>query len=164
MEYFEEKEGNIFFIPLFLPNDIKNNIKSYSRINFTPTLNYGFGRLIQINKSGGDLVEIFNYTGTIPNTSDCIINSGLLFAPLHVTMGFSKKRWRFIFEDLNYNRERDSNYSTITFLLGDKDNPKLWKGGKQKVIDSYDIVKYCEWITYPPTEVEDMIRNHIFVK
>ena len=27
MNYSTEKEGNIFFIPLFLPNDIKNNIK-----------------------------------------------------------------------------------------------------------------------------------------
>lgn len=164
MKYFEEKEGNIFFIPLFLPNDIKDNIKSYSRSNFAPTLNYGFGRLIETDKSGGDLVEIFNYTGTIPNTPDCIVNSGLMFPPLHVAMGFSKKRWRFVFEESDYNRERDSGYSTISFLLGDKANPKLWRGGKQKLIDSYDTVKYCEWITYPPTEVEEMIRKHIVIK
>lgn len=35
MKYFENKECNIFFIPLFLPNDIKDNIKSYSKTNFT---------------------------------------------------------------------------------------------------------------------------------
>lgn len=161
MNYLKKEEGNIFFIPLFLPNDIKDNIKSYSRNNFNPMSNYGYGRLISVNNSGGDLVEIFNFTGVIPDTPDCIINSGLMFAPLHVTLCFSKKRWRFIFKNAEYNKEKDSNYSKITFLLGDKNEPILWIGGKQKLISSYDNFKYHEWITYPPTEIEEMIRKHI---
>ncbi|WP_083818238.1 Imm26 family immunity protein [Brachyspira intermedia] len=105
----------MFFIPLFLPNDIKDNIKNYSKTNFTSEENYAFGRLIEIDKSGGDLIEIFNYTGNIPNDKDDIIKSGLMFDPLHISMAFTKKRWRFIFEELNYDRERDSNYSKIIF-------------------------------------------------
>ena len=159
MNYFTEKEGNIFFIPLFLPNDIKNNIKSYSKTNFLPTQNYGFGRLIEINKSGGDLIEIFNYTGNIPDDQNDIIKSGLMFEALHTAMGFNKKRWRFIFEGLNYDKEKDSNYSSISFLLGDEYDPKLWIGGKIKTINNYDTNKYKEWIIYTPVEIEEMIRN-----
>ncbi|MEI0494488.1 Imm26 family immunity protein [Brachyspira intermedia] len=53
----------------------------------------------------------FNYTGNIPNDKDDIIKSELMFKPLHISMAFAKKRWRFIFEELNYDREKDSNYS-----------------------------------------------------
>lgn len=160
MKYFEKKEGNIFFIPLFLPNDIKDNIKSYSKTNFISEENYAFGRLIEIDKSGGDLIEIFNYTGTIPNNKDNIIKSGLMFEPLHISMAFTKKRWRFIFEELNYDRERDSNYSKISFLLGDEYNPKLWLGGEVKTIKNYDTNKYNEWIVYTPTGIEEIIRKY----
>lgn len=161
MKYFEEKEGNIFFIPLFLPNDIKDNIESYSKTNFHLEQNYAFGRLIEINKSIGDLIEIFNYTGNIPNTKDDIIESGLMFHPLHISMAFSKKRWRFIFEVSSYDKEKDSNYSNISFLLGDKYDPKLWIGGKIKTINNYDTNKYDECIVYTPVEIEDMIRKYI---
>ena len=161
MKYFEKKEGNIFFIPLFLPNDIKDNIKSYSKTNFTSEKNYAFGRLIEIDKSKGDLIEIFNYTGSIPDNKDDIIKSELMFEALHISMAFAKKRWRFIFEELNYDKEIDSNYSKISFLLGGEDNPKLWIGGKIQTIKWYDIFKYKECIVYTPTEIEDMIRKYI---
>ena len=161
MEYFEEKEGSIFFIPLFLPNEIKDNIKSYSKINFTCEGNYCFGRLIEIDKSNGDLIEIFNYTGNIPNDKYIIIKSGLMFEPLHISMAFKKKRWRFIFEGVNCDKEKYSHYSSISFLLGDKDNPKLWVGGKTKKIKNYDTNKYEELIVYTPAQIEEMIREHI---
>ncbi|MEI0702081.1 Imm26 family immunity protein [Brachyspira intermedia] len=161
MKYCEKKEGSIFFIPLFLPNDIKDNIKSYSKTNFTSEGNYAFGRLIEIYKSGGDLIEIFNYTGNIPNDKYDIIKSGLMFEPMHISMAFTKKRWRFIFEELNYDRERDSNYSKIIFLLGDEYDPKLCIGGKIKTIKKYDTNKYNEWIVYTPTEIETMIKKYI---
>ncbi|WP_027393545.1 Imm26 family immunity protein [Aquimarina latercula] len=159
MKYFEENSGNLFMIPLFLPNDIKNNRKNYSRNLFDPTKKYGFGRLIEINKSSGDLIEVFNYVGEIPINKKVITESGLMFKPLRSTMGFFKKRWRFVFEDIDYDKEEHSNYSEITFLLGDIDTPILWKGGLKKNIDFYDNKLYSEWIVYPPTEIEDMIRE-----
>ncbi|ANN63779.1 immunity 26/phosphotriesterase HocA family protein [Brachyspira hyodysenteriae] len=161
MKYFEKKEGNIFFIPLFLSNDIKDNTKNYSKINFNIEENYAFGRLIEIDKSKGDLIEIFNYTGNIPNDKDDIVKSGLMFDPLHISMAFTKNRWRFVFEELAYDREKYSNYSKITFLLGDEYDPKLWIGGKIKSIKKYDTNKYNECIVYTPTEIEIMIKERI---
>ncbi len=58
-----------------------------------------------------------------------------MFRPLHVAMGFSKKRWRFIFENNKYDKERDSNYSEICFIMGDRDRPVLWKGNIKKVFE-----------------------------
>lgn len=158
LNYFEEKEGNIFFIPLFLPNDIKSNRKSYSRNKFDLNSNYAFGRLIEIDKSGGDMIEIFNYIGNIPSDVNIIIESGLMFKPLHLAMAFSKKRWRFIFEDPNYNRNKDSNYQNISFLLGDRDSLIHWKGGKKEPYKGKANL-YDRWIVYPPTKIEDMIRE-----
>lgn len=82
-----------------------------------------------------------------------------MFEALHTAMGFNKKRWRFIFEGLNYDKEKDSNYSSISFLLGDEYDTKLWIGGKIKTINNYDTNKYKEWIIYSPVEIEEMIRN-----
>ena len=84
-----------------------------------------------------------------------------MFEPMHISMAFTKKRWRFIFEELNYDRERDSNYSKITFLLGDEYDPKLRIGGKIKTIKKYDTNKYNEWIVYTPTDIETMIKDRI---
>lgn len=160
MEYLEEKEGSLFFIPLFLPNGIKDNNKSYSRTKFNTSDNYAFGRLIEIDKSAGDLVEIFNYTGVIPSDLNTIIKSGIMFNPFHIAMGFSKKRWRFIFETPNYDKEKDSDYSEISFLMGDRSSPIHWKGGEKKPY-SGDTSLYDRWIIHPPTKVEDMIRDKV---
>lgn len=159
--YLNKKEGSIFLIPLFLPSEYTDNIKNYASTNFPFNQTYGFGRLIEIDASGGDLVEIFNYTGTFPKTSVEIVNSGLMFDPLHISLGFKKKRWRFIFEDPCYDRIRDSNYKNITFLMGTPDLPSLWVGGECEDIATYDSEKYQEWIVFTPTEVETMIRNNI---
>lgn len=161
---YKKKVGSIFFIPLFLPNDIKNNRKNYQNYRFLPKETYAFGRLIEIDQSSGDLVEIFNYAGSIPENSSVIIESGRIFYPLHVTMGFEKRRWGFIFDNNNYDKFKDSKYSDITFLLGDFDTPKLWKGGKD--LGSLDTEKaelYNNWVVYPPTQLEDKIREKLVV-
>jgi hypothetical protein len=160
MEFFEKEEGNIFFIPLFLPlENIKENIKNYGKYKFISNKLYAFGRLIETDSSGGDLVEIFNFIGNIPENDDVIINSGLMFEPIHISMAFLKQRWRFIFRTENYNKNKHSNYKNITFLLGMENNPELWTGGIIKEINSYDIEKYKEWIVYLPTKVEGMIKK-----
>ena len=155
----EKKEGNIFFIPLFLSSDFKENTKSYSRYKFSPTETYAFGRLIETDQSAGDLVEIFKYIGNIPETKEMIISSGRLFAPVHVCLGFSKKRWQFVFEDINYDKNVHSDYQNIIFLLGVSEAPKLWQGGVISEISVYDTSKYDEWIVYPPTKIENLIKE-----
>lgn len=162
MKYMEEKEGNIFFIPLFLPLGIKDNRKSYSNYKFDKDEDYAFGRLININKTTGDLIEVFNYRGSIPENKDIIINSGLMFEPIHIAMAFEKKRWRFIFETENYDKEKDSNYSGITFLLGDISSPILWKGGQKMNISVDERSKYKEWIIHHPTRIEEGIKENDF--
>ena len=99
----EEKEGNIFFIPLFLPFNIKEITKSYRAYKFDKSLDYAFARIIELDKSGGNIIEIFNYTGPIPSDSQIVLQSGLMFRPLHVSVLFNKKRWRVIFESSFYN-------------------------------------------------------------
>ena len=157
----QKEEGNIFFIPLFLGLDIKDNNKNYSKYKFLPSENYAFGRLIEIDSSGGDLVEIFKYIGTIPSNASEIVNSGLLLDPIHVSLAFNKKRWQFIFEGQNYNKSIQSNYENIKFLLGIPGNAKLWKGGVIKEIENYSMNEFNEWIVYPPTKVEKLIIEKI---
>jgi hypothetical protein len=158
-KFCEKSEGSIFFIPLFLPLDIKENTKNYGNYKFIPNELYAFGRLIEIDASGGDLVEIFNFIGNISEKYNAIVNSGLLFEPIHVSLAFTKKRWRFIFNDLTYDKNNESNYQNISFLLGTENNPKVWKGGKIMEIGSNDKNKYSEWIVYPSTKVEKMIKE-----
>ena len=73
-------------------------------------------------------------------------------------MAFEKKRWRFVFNNDNYDREKVSNYSKITFLLGCEPLPELWQGGITHEIESYDINLYDKWIVYLPVQIEDKIR------
>jgi len=161
INYVEQKEGNIFFIPLFLPDDIKTTFKSFSRKKFDPNEKYAFGRLIDDVGHGGDhLIEIFKYTGPIPDNKEVIVNSGSLFDPIHVVGPFEKKRWRFIFEDPNYDKYKDSDYENIAFLLGGYDSPELWKGGEKiGKISIEESKRYNSWIDFPSTQAETMIRD-----
>ncbi|MDR2650840.1 MAG: immunity 26/phosphotriesterase HocA family protein [Prevotellaceae bacterium] len=155
----KKEAGNIFFIPLFLSSDFKENVKSYAKYQFPKSGTYAFGRLIEIDPSGGDLIEIFKYIGNIPNSKELITKSGRLIAPIHVSLGFSKKRWQFIFEDKDYDKNIDSDYQNIIFLLGIPEVPKLWQGGSISRINDYNTNQYNEWIVYPPTKVENLIRE-----
>lgn len=160
--YLDITPGSIFFIPLFLPEGIKDNRKSYYRYRFQADERYAFGRLINRTQSSGDLVEIFSYVGSIPQTPDEILGSSLMFDPLHVAIGFSKKRWRFIFENPDYDRVRDSNYADISFLLGDHRDPILWTGGKEiGNISPSKSKAYNHWTIHVPTKLEKKIRDHV---
>jgi hypothetical protein len=159
MNYLEDKEGNIFFIPLFLDNNMKENNKIYSKYTFEDKASYAFGRLIKVDSTSGNLIEIFKYIGEIPSHSKIILDSGLLFEPIHIAMAFSKKRWRFIFETENYNKEEDSNYKEICFTLGDRDSPILWKGGFESKISLDEAKKYKRWVIHHPTRIEEAIRS-----
>lgn len=159
MQHFGYLPGNIFFIPLFLGSGVKENLKDYSKFKFSTEERYAFGRLIKIDKSGGDLVEIFNYMGSIPQSPEPIIQSGLMLNPLHVSMGFDKKRWKFIFESNDYDPVKDSDYNNISFLLGDRDNYILWKGGQQIKITNEESARYDPWIVYSATKVENIIKG-----
>ena len=160
MKYLDKKEGRIFFIPLFLPEDIKSSIKSFSKYKFETEKLYAFGRLIEPSSTNGDLIEIFNYIGSIPKNPEKIIKSGLISYPLHASLAFKNKRWRFIFDDKDYEKNRDSNYNSLEFLLGDYDNPELWIGGKNTGrISIEDAKEKKHWEIFIPTKIERKIRE-----
>ena len=54
MKFFQKRVGSIFIVPLFLPSEYTDNIKSYASVDFPPTERYAFGRLIEVDESGGD--------------------------------------------------------------------------------------------------------------
>jgi len=158
MQYLDKKEGSIFFIPLFLPKNIKDNNKSYYRYKFEKKELYAFGRLIDNGEGTGDLIEIFNYIGIIPDDMNTIVNSSLMFTPLHIAQGFMKKRYRFIFESEKYDKNCDSNYQDIGFVLGGY----LWKGGKKdRDLTELEMEKYLKHYNhmriYAPTQLEKKI-------
>jgi len=160
MEYVEKKEGNIFFIPLFLDGGVKENIKNYKSYKFTNHESYAFGRLIEENNSTGDLIEIFRYKGEIPDNNDVIIDSGRLIDPIHISLAFDKSRWRFIFESNCYDKNVDSNYSEIKFILGTENSYELWKGGEKQRISDNEAKKYNFWTIFNPTKIEEALKTN----
>ena len=95
----------------------------------------------------------------IPETKEVIINSRRLINPVQVSLGFSKKRWQFVFEGRNYDKNVHSDYQNITFLLGTPEAPKLWQGGVLSEISNYDTNKFDEWVVYPSTKIENLIKE-----
>lgn len=160
MKYVEKKEGNIFFIPLFLEGGVKENIKNYKSYKFPDHESYAFGRLIEGNNSTGDLIEIFSYSGKIPDNKDVIIDSGRLIDPIHISMAFDRGRWRFIFESDRYDRDVDSNYLNIKFILGTENSYELWKGGEKQRISDNDAKKYNFWTIFNPTKIEEALKSN----
>ena len=87
----EVHPGDIFMIPLFLPSDrIDEYHLDYSKYKFHLDDIYAFGRLIEIQVGNVDLIEVFSYTGQIPQNPERIIHSGRMFAPEHIGHPFSK--------------------------------------------------------------------------
>lgn len=121
--------GDIFTIPLFLPAFQEwralEDLVDYKRYQFPQDDRYAFGRLIEKQGHGANLIEIFSYVGEIPQGPEAIIDSGRLLEPV---MAMNQKgRWRFLFDNPCYDKWTDSDYGSITFLL----HNELWKGGEQ---------------------------------
>lgn len=87
-----------------------------------------------------------------------------MFNPIHIALAFEKNRWRVIYSPDFYDREMESSYSNIKFLLGDKDRPVLWQGGTKTSTPIYDTEKYPQWIVHIPTDIEKMIKERRQIK
>lgn len=126
-----ECAGDIFTIPLFLPAfqewTALEDFIDYKRYKFPQNDMYAFGRLIETQGGGLDLVEIFSYVGKIPENPEAIIRSGRLFEPVMMGRVYQRGRWRFLFDDPHYDKWIDSDYGNVSFLLHDE----LWKGGEK---------------------------------
>lgn len=131
------EDGDIYFIPLFLGEDY--SLKSYSRFKFGEEgQEFCFCRMVVSENGAGVLIEIFDYVGPIDSDLESIINSPRFIAPVYITGdGISKKKWRKVGSSENYNKEKDSGYNKIKFVLGRGDDRRIWCNGGEFPI--YDI-------------------------
>ena len=128
--------GDIFMIPLYLPSYQKwrdplfDEFIDYKRYRFHRGDPFAFGRIIEPYAKNLYIMEIFRYTGSIPDSPECIIQSGLLLKPLIAGGMFHRGRWRVVFEHPAYDKWKDSDYDTISFLYG----TSVFKVGKDITI------------------------------
>ncbi len=159
----EVNPGDIFMIPLFLPSrQLDDYVLDYSKYQFHLNDSHAFGRLIEIQGGNVDLIEVFSYIGSIPQSPECIIHSGRMFAPEHIGHPFSKKgRWKAIFSDPHYDMWKDSVYENISFLspVG-----HMWKGKETIKITEKKRIQLEEagtpmWIMHSRIDLEIRIRS-----
>lgn len=159
----EVSPGDIFWIPLFLPSHQMDDYElDYSKYKFHLNDIYAFGRLIEIQAGNVDLIEVFSYTGQIPQNPEDIIHSGRMFAPEHIGHPFSRKgRWQVLFNNPDYDMWKDSDYENISFL-----SPELhmWKGKEKINITKEKRIELKEagipeWIFRTRIDLEVRIRS-----
>lgn len=164
----EVNPGDIFMIPLFLPSyqgakkeELLGRI-DYSKYKFRMDDIYAFGRVIEIQAGRVDLIEVFSYTGQIPQNPEKIIHSGRMFAPEHIGHSvFEKGRWQIIFSNPHYDMWKDSDYENISFLspVG-----HMWKGKKEIKITKEKCIELEEagipyWTMHGGVDLEVRIRS-----
>jgi len=150
--------GDVYFIPLFLYEE--SSTKSFSRYKFGgEEQEFCFFRIIDDHLGAGILIEIFNCVGGIETDMNEILSSQRLFKPIYISgLGISKKRWRKVGETKNYNKETDSNYSSIQFLIGMPGEFRLWCNDMESDIDSsQDIDDVEEHIIWTSMQVEKRV-------
>ena len=159
----EVHPGDIFMIPLYLPSRQMDDYElDYSKYEFHLDDIWAFGRLIEIQASNVDLIEVFSYIGQIPQSPEIIIHSGRMFAPEHIGHPFSKKgRWKVIFNHPHYDMWKDSDYENISFLspVG-----HMWKGKEEINISQKERMELEEagtpmWIMHSRIDLEVRIRS-----
>lgn len=158
----ELQGGEIFAIPLFI-SDIPSH-KSFSRDKFDDKgKEFAFCRIIENKKGSGYLAEVFDLVGYLKQDLESIITSKRLFRPIAVTgMGITKKRWKKIHVQENFNKETDSKASEIQLVLGTSDNFRLWQNGKETAISEIEAKNYEMWKIWMPAQLEKRIIEELF--
>ena len=103
--------GSIFTIPLFLPLYKEwthlEDLIDYRKYRFREDDVYAYGRLIDIDLGNCSLIEIFQYVGAIPDSPAVITDAGRMFEPVFMVHAFGKNRWRFLFDNPQYDKWKD---------------------------------------------------------
>lgn len=156
------KGGEIFAIPLFT-SDIMDNI-SFAKNKFEDKgKEFAFCRIIYNKKGSGLLIEVFDLIGSLNQDLKSIISSNRLFRPIAITgLGIYKKRWKKLYEQKNYDKERDSNYSKIQLVLGAGDDLRLWQNGTEKPINKTEAENYEIWTMWRASHLEKRIIKELF--
>ena len=163
------KAGNIYAIPLFLPGagadgDMKENCKNYTRENFQGRgCEFAYCRIIEDLVASGMLVEIFSIVGDLNQDFNKITSSGKLLPPLVISqLSIKKRRWKLLYNDSNYNAERDSSFSEIKMVKGIPPQLlELWQNHALTPITEIEARQYDRWIIYYPTDIEERIRTEL---
>lgn len=158
------KGGEIYAIPLFL-SDIPEN-KSFAKDKFLEKgKEFSFCRIIEDLIGGGILIEVFDLIGNLDQDMTTIIHANRLFSPVAVSgLGIYKKRWKKIYEQNDYDKFKDSNFSEIKLIAGMAGNFKLWQGGKKTPISDEEAKKYEIWKIWRESQLEKRIIKELFDK
>jgi len=158
----ELQEGEIYAIPLFV-SDIPSH-KSISKSKFEDKgKEFAFCRIIENKKGSGYFAEVFDLVGDLQQDLESIITSKRLFRPIAITgMGITKKRWRKVHTQENYDKEKDSNVSKIQLVLGTSDDFRLWENGKEISITEIEAKSYEMWKIWMPAQLEKRIIKELF--
>ena len=155
-------KGEIYFIPLFLSGEPSS--KSFHRYDFnSKNKEFIFFRIIDDQAGSGILIEVFNFVGGVESLEESITLSPRLFDPIYIAGdGISKKRWRKIGETKNYDKEKDSSYSSIKFLIGPPDDLRLWCNGVESPFStSQDHMEIEEHIIWTAKQTEKRVLEHL---
>lgn len=148
-------EGEIYAIPLFLSNVPRDTRFKKSDFEGAGKL-YCFARVVSLEGAKGNIIEIFNHTGSLDTPIEEIVAAPLLFRPVACSgLGIQKKRWRRVGRQQTYDKELDSDYSGIELAL--RDGPRLWRGGKSFPLPKADFKKYERWTIWFPDHLEKRI-------
>jgi hypothetical protein len=154
----ELTEGAVFVIPLYFSN-YKDN-QDLHNVSLDPSGLHAYGRIIEINKATGYLVEIFSYIGTLVEKINGLLNNRLFDPVMVLPNSFKNGRWRIITHTTNFNKD-DVNYSEIKLLMGDSPDFELWKGGEVFPIEEDEIDGIEEFIIWRPSHLEERILELI---
>jgi len=154
--------GEIFAIPLFV-SDIPSN-KSFSRNKFEDKgKEFVFCRIIEDKEGGGFFAEIFDLVGSLDQNLESIITAKRLFRPLAISgIGIYKKRWKKLYTQVPYDKEKNSNASNIQLVLGTNDDLYLWENGKKTPVSEEEATKYEMWKIWMPSQLEKRIIEELF--
>lgn len=158
----EQQGGEIYAIPLFI-SDIADN-KSFSRDKYKDRgKEFAFCRIIVDKDGGGLFTEVFDLIGDLNQNLDSIISSRRLFDPIAISgLGIYKKRWKRLYTQEPYDKEKDSKYSEIKLVLGTQDNLRLFQNGEETPISETEAKKYEEWKLWRASHLEKRIIKELF--
>lgn len=154
------QEGDVFFIPLNYFK-VRDNI-DFSNHSFSKDDEFITARVIDINPAYGIIIEVFKIilksTESIPYFS----KNDRLFKPVcTTTLPFKQNRWQIKQHNNNYDKNRDSDFLHIQFVMGFPPHLQLWEGGKKSVIDETMTVNIEEFDVWRAHHLEERIHEFL---
>ncbi len=151
------KSGEIYAIPLFVSD--KPRLTRFSKSDLSgPGKEFAFARVVTDLGMGELIIDVLDATGGLDTPLARLVSSKRLFRPVATTsLAIHKKRWLLVGRHPDYDKERDSAFSTIALVLSPFDNPVLWRGGIKRPISVEEARKYEPWTLWGANQIEKRI-------